>query len=124
MTALRPLAFALLALAMFYVAWFARDGHLLTGLVAFALPPFLLGVAAWRGWHRTAFVAGVLALLRPLQALRAGVQTQQRLAFGGGNGGAGRRGAQGQRRRAQGSGEHAADGAMRARWASARCAGA
>ena len=63
MTALRPLAFALLALAMFYVAWFARDEHLLTGLVAFALPPFLLGVAAWRGWHRAAFVAGVLALL-------------------------------------------------------------
>ena len=62
MTALRPLAFALLALAMFYVAWFARDEHLLTGLVAFALPPFLLGVAAWRGWHRAAFVAGVLAL--------------------------------------------------------------
>ena len=63
MTALRPLAFALLALAMFYVAWFARDEHLLTGLVAFALPPFLLGVAAWRGWRRAAFVAGVLALL-------------------------------------------------------------
>ena len=63
MKALRPLVFALLALALFYVAWFARDEHLLTGLVAFALPPFLLAIAAWRGWHRAAFVAGVLALL-------------------------------------------------------------
>lgn len=63
MKALRPLAFALLALALFYVAWFARDEHLLTGLVAFALPPLLLAIAAWRGWHRAAFLAGVLALL-------------------------------------------------------------
>ena len=63
MKALRPLTFALLALSGFYVLWFAGDQHLLTGLLAFALPPFLLAIAAWRGWHRAAFVAGVLALL-------------------------------------------------------------
>lgn len=63
MTTSRPLVFALLGLAVFYVLWFAGDAHLLTGLVAFALPPFLLALAAWRGWHRAGFVAGVLALL-------------------------------------------------------------
>ena len=63
MKALRPLAFALLALALFYAAWFAGDEHLLTGLLVFALPPFLLAIAAWRGWHRAGFAAGVFALL-------------------------------------------------------------
>jgi len=63
MSSLRPLACALLALTAFYLLWFAADAHLLTGLVAFALPPFLLAIAAWRGWHRAAFVAGVMALL-------------------------------------------------------------
>lgn len=63
MNPLRPLVYALLALVVFYLLWFAGDAHLLTGLVAFALPPFLLAIAAWRGWHRAAFVAGVLALL-------------------------------------------------------------
>ena len=63
MKALRPLAFALLALTLFYAAWFAGDEHLLTGLLVFALPPFLLAIAAWRGWHRAGFAAGVLALL-------------------------------------------------------------
>ena len=63
MKALRPLAFELLALALFYAAWFAGDEHLLTGLLVFALPPFLLAIAAWRGWHRAGFAAGVLALL-------------------------------------------------------------
>lgn len=63
MSASRPLVYALLALVAFYLAWFAGDAHLLTGLLAFALPPFLLAIAAWRGWHRAAFVAGVLALL-------------------------------------------------------------
>ena len=56
MTALRPLAFALLALAMFYVAWFARDEHLLTGLV--------VGVA---GEDRFQQAAG-----RQLQAIEGG----------------------------------------------------
>jgi len=59
----RPLVYALLALVVFYLLWFAGDAHLLTGLVAFALPPFLLAIAAWRGWHRAGFAAGVLALL-------------------------------------------------------------
>ena len=59
----RPLVYALLALVAFYLLWFAGDAHLLTGLVAFALPPFLLAIAAWRGWHRSSFVAGVFALL-------------------------------------------------------------
>ena len=63
MSTSRPLVFALLALVVFYLLWFARDAHLLTGLLAFALPPFLLAIAAWRGWHRAGFVAGVLALL-------------------------------------------------------------
>jgi uncharacterized membrane protein len=63
MSTSRPLVYALLALALFYVVWFARDQHLLTGLLVFALPPLLLAIAAWRGWHRAGFVAGVLALL-------------------------------------------------------------
>ena len=63
MSTSRPLVYALLALVVFYLLWFAGDAHLLTGLVAFALPPFLLAIAAWRGWHRASFVAGVFALL-------------------------------------------------------------
>lgn len=63
MNALRPLVYALLALVVFYLLWFVGDAHVLTGLLAFALPPFLLAIAAWRSWHRAAFVAGVLALL-------------------------------------------------------------
>lgn len=63
MKPLRPLAFALLALALFYAAWFARDVHLLTGLLVFVLPPLLLAIAAWRGWSRAGFTAGVFALL-------------------------------------------------------------
>ena len=63
MTTSRPLVYALLALAVFYMLWFAGDAHLLTGLLAFALPPFLLAIATWRGWHRASFVAGVFALL-------------------------------------------------------------
>ena len=59
----RPLVYALLALVVFYLLWFARDAHLLTGLLVFALPPFLLAIATWRGWHRASFVAGVFALL-------------------------------------------------------------
>ena len=63
MSTSRPLVFALLALAVFYLLWFAGDAHWLTGLLAFALPPFLLAIAAWRGWHRAGFIAGVFALL-------------------------------------------------------------
>jgi uncharacterized membrane protein len=63
MSTSRPLVYALLALVVFYLLWFARDAHLLTGLLVFALPPFLLAIATWRGWHRASFVAGVFALL-------------------------------------------------------------
>ena len=63
MSTSRPLVYALLALALFYVVWFARDQHLLTGLLVFVMPPLLLAIAAWRGWHRAGFVAGVLSLL-------------------------------------------------------------
>ncbi|HSD16910.1 MAG TPA: DUF2069 domain-containing protein [Thermomonas sp.] len=63
MTPLRPLAFSLLALAAFYGLWFANDAHLLTGLLVFIMPPLLLAIAAWRGWRRASFTAGVLALL-------------------------------------------------------------
>ena len=58
----KPLAVALLALAALFVLWFARDEHVLTGLLVFASPPLLLAIAAWRGWPRSGFVAGVLAL--------------------------------------------------------------
>ena len=63
MNPLRPLALALLALAVFYGIWFANDAHLLTGLLVFVLPPLLLAIAAWRGWRRASFTAGVFALL-------------------------------------------------------------
>ena len=58
----KPLAVALLALAALFVLWFARDEHVLTGLLVFTAPPLLLAIAAWRGWPRAGFVAGVLAL--------------------------------------------------------------
>lgn len=58
----KPLAVALLALAALFVLWFARDEHVLTGLLVFASPPLLLAITAWRGWPRAGFVAGVLAL--------------------------------------------------------------
>lgn len=53
----------LLALAATFAAWFARSGHVLAGMLVFALPPLLLAIAAWRGWSRANFVAGVCALL-------------------------------------------------------------
>lgn len=59
----RPLALSLLALAVLYALWFARDKHAAAALLVFALPPLLLAIAAWRGWPRTGIVAGVAALL-------------------------------------------------------------
>lgn len=59
----RPLALALFALAALYALWFARDRHVIAALLVFILPPLLLALAAWRGWPRAGFVAGVLALL-------------------------------------------------------------
>ncbi len=59
----KPLALALFALAVLYALWFARDKHMLAAMLVFALPPALLALAAWRGWPRTGFIAGVFALL-------------------------------------------------------------
>jgi uncharacterized membrane protein len=62
-SARRALPLVLLALAALYAAWFARDRHAPAALLVFALPPLLLALAAWRGWAKAGFVAGVLALL-------------------------------------------------------------
>lgn len=59
----RLLMAALLALAALYLAWFARDRHLVAAMLVFPLPPLLLALAAWRRWPRAGFVAGVFALL-------------------------------------------------------------
>ena len=59
----RPLAAWLFALALLYGLWFARDQHALAAMLVFVLPPLLLAVAAWRGWARAGFFAGVAALL-------------------------------------------------------------
>lgn len=63
MTSKRLLMFALLALAMLFGLWFVRGPHALAALVVLVLPPLLLAIAAWRGWARAGFVAGVFALL-------------------------------------------------------------
>ena len=59
----RYLAASLFALAALFVVWSLGHPHLLAGLLAFALPPALLALAALRGWRRAGFTAGVLALL-------------------------------------------------------------
>ena len=62
-TAHRLLCAALLALVALYASWLGHDGQR-TALVVFALPPLLLAIALVRGGAaRTAFWAGVLALL-------------------------------------------------------------
>jgi len=53
----------LLALALLYAVWFARDQHAAAVLLVFVLPPLLLAIAAWRGWPRAGFFAGVAALM-------------------------------------------------------------
>ena len=63
MTARRYLALTLALMAALYAAWFARDPHLLAGLLLLACPPALLAIAAWHGWHRAGFVAAMLALV-------------------------------------------------------------
>ncbi len=63
MTSKRLLMFALLALAVLFGLWFVRGPHALAALVVLVLPPLLLAIAAWRGWARAGFVAGVFALL-------------------------------------------------------------
>ncbi len=62
-TAHRLLCAGLLALVALYASWFGHDGQR-TALLVFALPPLLLAIALVRGGAaRTAFWAGVLALL-------------------------------------------------------------
>ena len=63
MNSTRLLAIALLALAVLFGLWAARGAHLLASLLVLVLPPLLLALAAWRGWPRAGFVAGVFALL-------------------------------------------------------------
>ena len=63
MSTTRYLALALLAMTVLYAAWCARDAHALAGMLVFAMPPALLAIATWRGWHRAGFTAAVLALL-------------------------------------------------------------
>lgn len=58
----RVLVAALLALAALYAFWFATDPTPLAAWLVFAAPPALLAVAAWAGWRRAPFLAGVLAL--------------------------------------------------------------
>lgn len=59
----RYLIAALLALALLYAVWFARDPHVLAALMLFALPPGLLAASAALDWKRAGFTAAVLALL-------------------------------------------------------------
>ena len=63
MNSRRLLALALVALAALYGLWFGRGEHALATLPVLVSPPLLLAVAAWRGWPRAGFVAGVFALL-------------------------------------------------------------
>lgn len=63
MTRSRWLALVLFALGVVYVLWFARDRHATAALLVFAMPPLLLGLAAWRGWTRAGLAAGLVALL-------------------------------------------------------------
>ena len=58
----RVLSLSLFALALVYAAWFWRQGEWFA-LLVFALPPLLLGLRLPSGGARTAFWAGVLALL-------------------------------------------------------------
>lgn len=62
MTPKRLLMLALVALAVLFGLWFVRGPHALAALLVLVLPPLLLAIAAWRGWARAGFVAGVFAL--------------------------------------------------------------
>ncbi len=59
----RYLIVALLALALLFGVWFARDPRVLAALLVFVLPPLALAAATARGWRRAGFTAAVLALL-------------------------------------------------------------
>ena len=58
----RILMLSLLALALVYAAWFAREGDWVA-LAIFATPPLLLALRLPRGGARIALLAGRLALL-------------------------------------------------------------
>ena len=58
----RILMLSLLALALVYAAWFAREGDWVA-LAIFAAPPLLLALRLPRGGARIALLAGMLALL-------------------------------------------------------------
>ena len=58
----RVLVMALLALALVYAVWFAREAAWFA-LALFALPPLWLALGLPRGGATTAFWAGMLALL-------------------------------------------------------------
>ena len=63
MKAKRLLILALLGLAVLFGLWAGRGEHALAAVLLLVLPPLLLPVAAWRGWPRAGFAAGVFALL-------------------------------------------------------------
>ena len=63
MKAKRLLMLALLGLAVLFGLWAGRGEHALAAVLLLVLPPLLLAVAAWRGWPRAGFAAGVFALL-------------------------------------------------------------
>jgi uncharacterized membrane protein len=63
MTSKRLLMLALLAFAVLFGLWYVSGPHALAALAVLVLPPLLLAIAAWRGWARAGFVAGVFALL-------------------------------------------------------------
>ncbi len=62
MSSKRLLAIALLGLAALFGAWSGHGAHALAALLVLVLPPLLLAAAAWRGWPRAGFIAGVFAL--------------------------------------------------------------
>ena len=62
MTPKRYLIATLLALALLYGVWFAREANVVGALLVFILPPTLLAIAAAFDWKRAGFTAAVLAL--------------------------------------------------------------
>ncbi len=63
MTPKRYLIATLLALALLYGVWFAREANVVGALLVFILPPTLLAIAAAFDWKRAGFTAAVLSLL-------------------------------------------------------------
>ncbi|MDE2408462.1 MAG: DUF2069 domain-containing protein [Xanthomonadaceae bacterium] len=59
----RYLAATLFALAALFCGWSWQHAQPLAGLLAFALPPAVLGLGVLRHWPRIGFVAAVFALL-------------------------------------------------------------